>query len=63
MYYLLWMNNLKHTSSKRSVVASAVLAQSADLLNLLRGELHLLEVVTDARRGDRLRNDTVAANL
>lgn len=34
------------------VVTSAVLAQSADLLHLLGEELDLLEVITDARRGD-----------
>lgn len=34
------------------VVTSAVIAQSADLLHLLGEELDLLEVITDARRGD-----------
>jgi hypothetical protein len=34
------------------VVTSAVLAQSADLLNLLGEEFDLLEVVTDTRRGN-----------
>lgn len=49
--------------SVRGVVASPVLAQSADLLHLLGEKLDLLEVVTDARRGDRLGDDTVATNL
>ena len=34
------------------VVTSAVIAQSADLLHLFGEELDLLEVITDARRGD-----------
>ena len=51
------------TSNVRNVVAPAVLAQSADLLHLLGGKLDLLEVIADARRGDRLGDDTVATNL
>lgn len=47
----------------RGVVALPVLAQSADLLDLLGGEFYLLEVVTDARRRDRLRDDTVSTDL
>lgn len=49
--------------SIRNVVALPVRTQGADLLDLLVGELHLLEVVTNARRRDRLGNDTVTANL
>lgn len=47
----------------RSVVASPVLAESADLFNFFGGEFHLLEVVTDARGRDRLGDDTVATDL
>lgn len=49
--------------SVRGVVPSAVLAQSADLLNLLGEKLNLLEVVTDTRWSDRLGDDAVATNL
>lgn len=45
------------------VVASPLLAQCADLLHLLGQELDLLEVVPDARRSDRLGDDTVATDL
>lgn len=46
-----------------SVVALAVLAEGADLGNLLGSELNLLEVVTDARGGNRLGDDTVSTDL
>lgn len=49
--------------SVRCVVSLAVLAKSADLLNLLGGEFDLLEVVANARRRDRLRDDTVSTDL
>lgn len=49
--------------SIRSVVALPVLAQNADLLNLLGCEFYLLEVVTNARRRNRLGDDTVSADL
>lgn len=49
--------------SVRSVVAFPVLAQSTDLLNLLGGEFYLLEVVTNARRRNRLGDDTMSADL
>lgn len=49
--------------SIRGVVALPVLAQNADLLNLLGGEFYLLEVVTNARGRDRLGDDTVSAYL
>lgn len=49
--------------SIRSVVALPVLAQNADLLNLLGGKFYLLEVVTNARRRNRLGDDTVSADL
>lgn len=51
------------TSSVRSVVTSPVIAQGANLLHLLIEQLDLLEVVADARGGDGLGNDTVAADL
>lgn len=47
----------------RDVVPSAILAQSANLLDFLWEELDLLEVVTDAGRGDRLGDDAVTADL
>lgn len=50
-------------SSVRGVVASAVLAKSTDLLNLLGQELNLLEVVADTRWGHRLGDDAVATGL
>ena len=49
--------------SIRNVVARPLRTQGTDLLDLLVGELHLLEVVTNAGRRDRLRDDTVTANL
>lgn len=49
--------------SVRSVITLAVLAENADLLNLLGGELNLLEVVTDARGSHRLGDDTVSTDL
>lgn len=49
--------------SVRSVVASAVLAQLADLLDLLWQELNLLEVIADAGRGNRLGDNTMATDL
>jgi hypothetical protein len=49
--------------SVRCVVSLPVLAQSADLLNLLGGQFDLLEVVADARRRDRLGDDTVSTDL
>jgi hypothetical protein len=49
--------------SVRGVVALAIGTQGADLLDLLGGEFNLLEVVTDARRRDRLRDDTVSTDL
>jgi hypothetical protein len=39
------------------------LADSLNLLNILLGELNLLEVLLDARCGDRLGDDAVAADL
>lgn len=49
--------------SVRSVVTLPVLAQSADLFNLLGCEFYLLEVVTNARRRNRLGDDTMSADL
>jgi hypothetical protein len=49
--------------SVRCVVSLPVLAQSADLLDLLGGEFDLLEVVANARRRDRLGDDTVSTDL
>lgn len=50
-------------SSVWDVVASSVLAKSADLLNLLGEQFNLLEVVADTRWGNRLGDNAVAANL
>lgn len=50
-------------SNVRSVVASAVLAQLGHLGDFLGSELHLLEVLLDAGRRNRLGDDTVAADL
>jgi hypothetical protein len=47
----------------RSVVASPVLAEDTDLLNLFGCEFHLLEVVTDARGRNGLGDDTVSTDL
>lgn len=47
----------------RSVVASPVLTEDTDLLNLLGCKLDLLEVVTNARWCNRLRDDTVSTDL
>ena len=49
--------------SVRGVVSLPILAQGADLLNLLGCEFDLLEVVTNARRRNRLGDDTVSTNL
>ena len=49
--------------SVRSVVALAVLTESADLGDLLGSELDLLEVVTNTRGSDRLGDNTVSTNL
>ena len=51
------------TGSVRSVVPSPGGAQSANLLHFLVQQLDLLEVVADARGGDGLGDDTVAADL
>jgi hypothetical protein len=40
-----------------------LLANGLDLLEVLLGQLNLLEVLLDARRGDRLGDDRVAADL
>jgi hypothetical protein len=47
----------------RDVVASPVLTEGTDLLNLLRCEFHLLEVIADARGRNGLGDDTVVTNL
>lgn len=49
--------------SVRSVITLPVLTQNANLLNLLGCEFYLLEVVTNARRRNRLGDDTVSADL
>lgn len=49
--------------SIRGVVALPLLAQNADLLNLLGDEFYLLEVVTNTRRRHRLGDDTVSTDL
>lgn len=47
----------------RSVVTLPVLTQGANLLNLLGSEFNLLEVVTNARRCNRLGDDTMSTDL
>lgn len=49
--------------SVRGVVALPVAPECTDLLDLLREELDLLEVVANTRRGNRLGDDAVATDL
>lgn len=47
----------------RNVVASRLVANGVDMLNILIADLDFLEVGVNAGWGDRLRNDAVTTNL